>query len=75
MGASSLTPCDKTVIKKRILKGQLWKSKRNDLVVEVLKFHKGHWQVRKLTEKPGVYNGTHGLHEYTMRHGFVLIDS
>lgn len=57
-----------------IQRGQIWKSKTNDMQVEVQRSEGGSlWKVRKLTNKTGKYNGSHTLTVYTLTKGFTLL--
>ena len=62
-----------TAIKEiEIERGQIWQSKGTS-GMQVLVHRKvggGRWKVKKLTNKTGVYNGTHTLTIYTLAKGF-----
>lgn len=52
-------------------KGMILRSKRNpDYQIEVVRRKDRRWQVRKLTERTGVYNGTHTMSQITIWKNF-----
>lgn len=54
---------------------QLYKSRRSSMVLEIVGFKKsGKYQARILTDKYGVYAGTHTLTRYTIAKGYMLLD-
>jgi hypothetical protein len=57
-----------------IHKGQIWASRRSDSQVLIHQKVGGfQWKVKVLTNKTGVFNGTHTLTEHTLRKGFELL--
>lgn len=57
-----------------IARGQIWLSKRGGNQVEIYcKVGGFRWKVKKLTDKVGVYNGTHTLTLRTLERGFVRL--
>lgn len=56
-----------------IKKGQIYKANRNSQQVEIFGKKGGKWLAKILTEKPGVYHGTHTLAERTIEKQFTLI--
>jgi len=59
----------------RIRIGQLYRQKRNKMTLEVFgKASKDKWKTRVLTAKPGVYNGSHTMNEFSLRRYYDLIE-
>lgn len=56
-----------------IKKGQIYKAKKSNSQVEIGGKKGGKWLAKVLTDKPGVYNGSHRLAERTLNKQFTLI--
>jgi hypothetical protein len=56
-----------------IRRHQIYKAKRSDVVVEISGKNGGGWRARVLTDKPGVYNGSHTLADRTLKRCYVLV--
>lgn len=56
-----------------VKKGQIWRSKgREDLQIEICGKTRDKWRTRILTNKPGVYHGSHTMSDYTLYKRFNL---
>lgn len=56
-----------------IRKGQIWQSKTKDNIqLEICGKKRDKWLTKVLTNKPGVYNGTHTMADYTLYKKFKL---
>lgn len=56
-----------------IKKGQIWASTKGDSQYEVVSKDGFKWKLRKLTNRPGVYHGTHTMTPYTIWGNYELI--
>lgn len=54
--------------------GQIWKSKRGEMVVIITGKSKDKWRTKILTEKPGVYNGSHTLSRMSLYKNFIFLE-
>lgn len=61
------------MIKTAIKLNQIYKSKRSDLTLIVTGRKGGKYRCKVLTEKPGVFNGSHSMCEQTLRRQYILI--
>lgn len=57
-----------------IRKGQIWQATRSDMQI-LIHSRVGHhrWKAKKLTNRTGVYNGTHTLSDRTILKEFTLL--
>lgn len=60
-------------MKMKVKIGQIYKSIHSDMQVVVKGKSNDKWKTAILTNKPGVYNGSHTLSNYTIKHKFELI--
>lgn len=60
-------------MKTTIKKGQIWQQKGHSLQVEVIRRKDFRWQCRILTDRTGVYAGTHTMTPYTLWSKYELI--
>lgn len=52
---------------------QVYKNRVSNMQILIAGKKGGKWKAKVLTEKPGVYAGTHSFAEFTLRHQFILI--
>jgi len=53
-------------IRTKIKKGQIWKQKGNSMTVEIVGPKDGKWKARVLSDRIGMYKGSHTLNERTL---------
>jgi hypothetical protein len=56
-----------------IKRGQVWKQIGHDFQIVVTGKSGGKWKCKVLTDRPGVFNGTHSMVEFTFWKKYELI--
>lgn len=59
----------------RIKKGLFYKNKKNGMILEITGKHGDHWKTRVMTEKKGVYAGTHTMPEIILKQRYEICDN
>lgn len=59
--------------KEKIRINQVWQSQQNLMRIEIIGKKGDNWKTRILTDKHGIYAGTHTMNKYTLRARFKLV--
>ena len=59
--------------KERVRIGQVYKSIKNNMFIEIAGKKDSKWLAKVLTAKKGVYNGSHRMAEMTLKKHFELL--
>lgn len=59
----------------RVEKGQIWKQKNSNFYLLIAGKKGSKWNTKVLTDKPGVYNGTHKMSEFILKMRYEICDS
>jgi hypothetical protein len=60
--------------KVKIIVGQIYINRKNNLQILIAGRKRDKWLTKVLTEKPGVYNDTHTMSNYTIFKRFTLLE-
>jgi len=61
-------------MKVKVKKGQIYRNVTSDTFVEIIGTKGSKWKVRKLTDNPKKFNGSHTLHPRTLTRGYKLVE-
>lgn len=60
-------------MRKAVKRGQIWKQKGHAVTVIITGSNGGRWKAKVLTDKPGVYNGSHTFTQQTLNARYDLL--